>query len=226
MRSRIFGMTLVLLSIAVSLSAQQQLTQPVTAPTVNLQGLKPEQIKALAAAAEQLRQQPENTLANLTLQNATPEKFKEWADAGQAAGKAVSGFTKEIGIAADDFLKTSTGRIALYALLWKLGGNKVAATLLNVAMSLLLGLILLTCWWQMVRRFVFNERHTGKKEYNANPLLRWLGFNRKEVIFEKDDEWMKRWDDNSQFWITLWSRVLSIGALALIVFVCWPSVSF
>lgn len=194
--------------------------------TVETKGLTDEQVKALNAAAEQLRKQPANTIANLSLQNATPDKFKEWAGVGEMAGKEIAAFTKGVGIASDQFLKTDTGKLAMYAIIWKFGGDKVAESLIDILLKLILGIILYTFWWKMVRRFVFNERKFGNITYNKNPLLRWLGFNEKGLKFEKDESWMEKFEKADVFWITLWTRVGAGVALVLITVVCWPRINF
>ncbi|HEY4505679.1 MAG TPA: hypothetical protein VJG67_03240 [Candidatus Paceibacterota bacterium] len=219
---RILTVLIVLTSLALTTEARAQQQQ---APIVDTTGLSAEQVKALNAAVTELRKQPANTLANLTLQTATPDKFKEWVDAGSAAGKAVGAFSKEVGVAADQFLKTDVGRIGLYTLIWKFGGDKVVESILNMTLKFVLAVVLFTFWWKMVRRFVMNERRTGTTEYNPNTFLRWLGFNKKTVDYEKDD-WMSEWPVSDQFWITFWTRVGAVVVAALITLVCWPSVTF
>lgn len=205
--------------VGIVLLAQQQ-------TGVDTSGLSADQIKALNAAAEQLKKQPANTIANLTLQNATPDKFKEWADAGAAAGKAVSSFTKEIGIAADQFLKTDVGRIGLYVIIWKLGGDKVVASVFNTTLNVLMAVALFTIWWKLTRRFAFNERHKTTVSYNQNTLLRWIGFNKRDTTWEKDDAWMNAFSDDGKAAAVVVSRVVSAVLLVIIIFACWPSVSF
>jgi len=197
-----------------------------TTAEVETKGLTAEQVKALNAAADQLRKQPANTISNLSLENATPDKFREWAGVGEMAGKEISAFTKGVGIAADQFLRTDTGRLAMYSIIWKFGGNKVAESLLSIFLKLLFAMVLYTFWWKVVRRFVFNERKFGTVTYNKNPLLRWLGFNNKEVRFEKDESWMQGIGNDNSFWIMLWTRIGAGVAIVLITLACWPSVSF
>lgn len=218
---RVLFLAIIMTFLASSAQAQQPASSG-----VDTSGLKAEQVKALNDLAIQLRREPENTLANLTLQNTTPDRFKEWADAGAAAGKAVSSFTKEIGIAADQFLQTDVGQIGLYALLWKFGGDKVIGTFINLLSGAILAIVAFTFWWKLTRRFVFGERRAIKIVYNSNTFLRWLGFNQKEFSTEKSDEWMAGLDNNDKFWITVWSRILSFVTLIILVFLFWPQVSF
>ena len=197
-------------------------TQP-----VNTTGLSAEQVVALNSLAEQLRKQPENTLANLSLQTATPDKVKEWTEAGEAAGKAVAAFTKEIGIAADQFLKTDVGRTAFYVAIWKFGGDKVIGSLVQITFNVVLGVGLLLIWWRFTRRFAFCERMVGTVIYNENTFLRWMGFNKKEVRWEKDDAWITRIDDGDyEFWAHLCVKILSGVLFLTIVWMCWPKVAW
>lgn len=218
MPTRFFAITFLMTSVSV-VSAQ-------TSPRVDVSGLSQEQIAALNNLSEQLRKQPENTLANLSLRTATPNRIKEWTEAGEAAGKAVAAFTKEIGIAADQFLKTDVGRTAFYVVIWRFGGDKIAASLLSILLSVVIGGVLITIWWRFTRRFAFFERRSGTVTLNENPLFRWLGFNKKEIKWEKDDEWIRSLRDDNIFWATFWVRVLSAAALAAIVLFCWPKVNF
>lgn len=201
-------------------SAQTQQTK------LDLTGLTPDQVQALNTAIEQLRKQPENTLANLSLQTITPDRFTEWANAGEAAGKAVANFTREIGVGADAFLKTDVGRIGFFVLLWKFGGDQVAASVLNMALGLIMAVTLYTFWWKMTRRFVLNERREFTADYHQNTFLRWLGFNKKSVSWVKDQEWLAQWDANDRFWMIFWARTLCIALFVMITFMVWPKVVF
>jgi hypothetical protein len=213
---KIVGISFLLCSLGFS-----QATGPTT---VDTKGLTAEQVQSINNIAEQLRKQP-NTLANLTLQNATPDKLKEWVGAGDMAGKEVASFTKDLGIAADQFLKTDVGRITVYAIVWKLGGNHVAESFINIALKVMFAVVLYTFWWKLSRRFVFNEQKIGTVTYNEKPFLRWLGFNKKEVKYEGYDPYGGLKDDNKLAAIIV-SRIVSGILLLLITLLCWPSVSF
>lgn len=193
---------------------------------VNTAGLSAEQVTTLNRLVEQLRQQPANTLANLSLQTATPDKVREWTEAGTAAGKAVGAFTKEIGIAADQFLKTDVGRTAFYVAVWKFGGDKVVESFLQAFLSIAIGLALLVIWWKFTRRFAFNERKEGSIVYNENTFWRWLGFNKKEVKYVKDEDWIEKLSAGEKFWALFLLRVFSVVLLAIIIGTCWPKISF
>jgi hypothetical protein len=223
MRRIFLALALSFVFLGVGLNAQQKAEQN---PGVDTTGLSADQIKVLSAAAQELKKQPANTIANFTLANATPDRIKEWGDAGIAAGKAVVGFTQQVGIAADQFLKTDVGRTGFYVLVWKFGGDKVATSLMNVLLDVALAILLYTFWWKLTRRFVFNERKEKTVSYHQNTLLRWLGFNKKDIAWKKDNEWMANWSSDEQFWIMFWSRVISGALFVAITLICWPSVSF
>ncbi len=221
MLQRIFAIAILMTIVSSVVGAQTQ------AQSVNTTGLSAEQVATLNNLTEQLRKHPENTLANLSLQTATPDRVKEWTEAGEAAGKAVAAFTKEIGIAADQFLKTDVGRTAFYVGVWKLGGNKVIESFLQIFLSFLTAAVVVFIWWKFTRRFAFFERRVGTVTYNENTLLRWLGFNKKEVKWEKDDGWITEIQDpDLRFWAVLLVRLLCGSVLILILGYGWPTVSF
>lgn len=219
MKSQIIALVLLALLVAMSGSAQQANL------AVETKGLTPAQVSSLNAVANQLREQP-NTLANLDLQTATPSRVKEWTEAGEAAGKAVAAFTKEIGIAADQFLKTDVGRTTFYVAIWKFGGNKVVESLIQVALNVLLGAALLVVWWKFTRRFAFCERKVGSVTYNENTLLRWLGFNKRDVKFEKDEGFVEDLSASEKFWALFVLRVISGVLLVIVISTSWPTIKF
>ena len=209
-------------------------SEEVPVVSINIKGLTDEQAAsvraqalALTSAVEQMKKTPkENTLANLTLANVTPDKFKEWADAGQAAGKAVANFTKEVGMGADAFLKTDTGKYAFIAIIWKAGGAKVAESATNIIIHVMMAIVLYTAWWWLTRLFVFGQVTKKEIVYNENTFLRWIGMNKKTVTIQRDAEWHKELKGDEVFWLLIWSRIISVALLILITWHVWPSASF
>lgn len=53
----------------------------------------------------------------------TPEKMKEWADFGTAIGKGMAATARELGIALDEFSKSTVGKIAIGLLIYKVAGK-------------------------------------------------------------------------------------------------------
>jgi hypothetical protein len=223
MKSFLIAIALACAGTALASHAQQVPHQPV----VDVSGLSAEQVALVRLAVDQAKKAPkENTLSNLVdATKLTPDKFKEWADAGQAAGKAVANFTKEVGIGADSFLKTDVGKYAFIAIAWKIGGKEVVASGLNVALSLLLAAILYIAWWKLSKLFVFGTIVRKEVEYNDNIFLRCLGFNKVKVT-EKDWYEDKDFNESSKFWVTFWSRVICVGSLVAITWTVWPRFSF
>ncbi len=205
-----------------------------TAVVIDTKGLTSEQAEAikaqaaaLSASAEQMRKSPEDgSVLTALVKDMTPAKFREWAEAGDAAGLAVANFTKQVGMGADAFLKTDSGKFAVLAIVWKIGGGAVAASLINIFLKLLLAIVLLSAWWWLTRLFVFGQTVEKTVEYNQNTILRWLGFNKKTVAIKHDENWHKNMSASDEFWAIFWSRVLSVVSLFAIALAVWPRVSF
>ena len=225
-KSVLLGMCFCLATFSSAFAQEKAVTAPVVA--VDVSGLTPEQVAAIKGVVEQVKAQPKaNTLANLKdLTNITPDKFKEWADAGTSAGKAVANFTKEVGMGADAFLKTDTGKYALLAILWKSGGDKVASTAINILLNVALFVVLICIWCWLARLFVFGQLVKKEITYNENTFLRWLGFNKTQVTIQREEEWLEKFSTTDKFWIMFYSRVISTIMLFIIVFMTFPKVIF
>lgn len=60
-----------------------------------------------------------------TVAAVTPERLNEWAEKGKGIGMAIGSAAKELGIAANDFLKTDAGKMTMGIILWKMLGHDV-----------------------------------------------------------------------------------------------------
>lgn len=222
---------LVFLFLVFSSALLAQNVEKVAEPAVDTTGLTAEQaasvaaqVKALNDSVRQMKKSGQPTLEAIVGQM-TPEKFRDWADAGQAAGKAVSNFTKEVGIGADAFLKTDTGKLAVLAVIWKAGGDQVAASAINVVLSVILAIVLFAAWWKLTRLFVFGQRIKKEVVYNQNTFLRWLGFNQKTISIQDDDR-LGELESEHRAWLMFVSRLFSLSMLVVIVVTTWPTVQF
>lgn len=217
-----------------TVAANKDRAERATAVVIDTKGLTAEQAEAikaqaaaLSASAEQMRKSPEDgSVLTALVKDMTPAKFREWAEAGDAAGLAVANFTRQVGMGADAFLKTDSGKFATIAIVWKIGGGAVAASLVNVFLKILMAIVLFTAWWWLTRLFVFGQVAQVTVVYNENTFMRWFGFNKKTKVIQRDEEWHKKFSGDDDFWITIWGRVFSIAMLFLIVVIVWPTVSF
>lgn len=60
-----------------------------------------------------------------TVAAVTPERLNEWAEKGKGIGMAIGSAAKELGIAANDFLKTDAGKMTMGIILWKMLGHDI-----------------------------------------------------------------------------------------------------
>lgn len=81
----------------------------------------------------------------------TPDKVAEYAQLGAAIGSALASTAKELGIVANDFLKTPVGAIAATLIVWKVAGEAVV----HVVGGGLLFTVFLPVWWISFRRTCF-----------------------------------------------------------------------
>jgi hypothetical protein len=86
-----------------------------TPVTVDVSKLPPE-IAAQVINAQQLAEGKSNPVS-------TTKKVEEWAEFGERFGKVIATVAKELGIAANDFVKTPVGKLTAIAIIWKTFGK-------------------------------------------------------------------------------------------------------
>jgi len=81
---------------------------------VDTSGLTDEQKADLVKSAENMRS---------TATKITPDKVQEWVDLGKNSGMALASFAKEVGVAGDKFLESTTGKVVLAMIAFKMVGK-------------------------------------------------------------------------------------------------------
>lgn len=76
---------------------------------------------------------------------ATVEK---WVGFGEQIGKALSGTARELGVVANDFIKTPAGQITLAMIVWKVMGSDI----IGIMMAITFFVTLNSIWLYMYRR--------------------------------------------------------------------------
>lgn len=97
--------------------------------TVNTGGLTDGQKAKLVQMAEQMKE--EATRAEKTSQ-LSPEKVNEWVELGKNIALAFTTVAKELGVAADQFLNSTTGKVTLVLILWKVAGQDILGFTIGV----------------------------------------------------------------------------------------------
>lgn len=109
--------------------------------SVDLTDLTQEQRALLVIEAEKMRSKSsEDISANLS----------EYAEIGQKYGIALVATAKELGVAADELLDTTVGKVGLVLIIWKVAGE----SLLGLAFGLLWLTTMLPLWIYYFRRQV------------------------------------------------------------------------
>lgn len=88
----------------------------VLAADIDTSGLSAEQKAQIALQVEQMK--------NSSLPPSA-ESAKEWADWGTNMGRAISSTAKELGVAVDEFSRTSVGKITMAVIVYKVIGKEV-----------------------------------------------------------------------------------------------------
>lgn len=82
------------------------------------------------------------------VESVTPEKINQWAENGKGIGIAIGSAAKELGLAADAFLKTDAGKITVAMVAWKVMGKDVV----RVVGGGIFFLVLASIWVYIYRR--------------------------------------------------------------------------
>ena len=77
-----------------------------------------------------------------------PAQMEKWANVGEQIGKALAGTARELGVVANDFIKTPAGQITMAMIVWKIMGHEIA----QLAVGLLMFFTLVPLWVYMFRR--------------------------------------------------------------------------
>lgn len=75
-------------------------------------------------------------------------QMEKWASVGEQIGKALAGTARELGVVANDFIKTPAGQITMAMIVWKIMGHEIA----QLAVGLLMFFTLVPLWVYMFRR--------------------------------------------------------------------------
>lgn len=90
---------------------------------IDMRGLTEEQKAQLALQAAQMKKQ--NSPFGVEPEKIKPEDVNEWVDLGKNVALAFTTVAKELGVAADEFLKSNTGKITIVLIAWKIMGKDV-----------------------------------------------------------------------------------------------------
>ncbi len=146
-------------------------------------GLTEEQVAKLQLDAAKMKAAPAK--GNVT------DRMAEYAEIGQKYGVALAATAKELGVAADELLDTTVGKVALVLIVWKVMGDDLLGVVVGIP-YMVLGFF---AWFYMFRRMCVIK--TVTKE----PIEgRWL---RKKIVTYHDTS-------NESTWSTRWVMLLAM----------------
>jgi hypothetical protein len=117
MKMKIFIMLLMAMSFTASAQAQ-----------IYTSGLTDKQKAELKLQVENIKLA--NDIADTEMPKA--QEVKEYAELGESIAKAIGSCAKELGVAVDDFSKTTVGKTAIGLIVWKMVGRDVVKVLVGV----------------------------------------------------------------------------------------------
>lgn len=88
------------------------------------------------------------------------KRVKEWVDIGTAIGSGLASTAHELGIAANDFVKTPVGKLTAAIIVWHFMGSSIIHIVFGTMWLLIIGSI----WFDLYRRTAFK---ISKIDYEA-----------------------------------------------------------
>jgi len=123
----------------------------------------------------------------------TAKQAEEWVDLGQKVGSALGGAARELGVAANDFVKTPVGKMAMFIIIWKFAGHSVV--------MVCAGFIILICGISVIT-YCMRRSNPSIVEYEASGR-KIFGFELRTVKKRN-----KPAVDNILGWVLLYGCVL------------------
>lgn len=120
------------------------------------QGLTDAQKAELASAAAKMV--AENASGAGDVNNA--KRVKEWVDIGTQIGSGIASTARELGVAANDFVKTPVGKMTAAIIVWHFMGSSI----IHIAFGMTWLLVVGSIWYFLYRRTAFKIVTT---EYEA-----------------------------------------------------------
>jgi len=134
------------------------------AQNINTNGLTEEQKAQLALQAAQMKNS-NDAPGSMLSDELNPERLNEWVDLGKNIGLAVTATAKELGVAADEFLNSTTGKITIVLIVWRVMGEDILGVVGGtIAWIILINIILWSFKYFHMKKKVVNKKE-GTVEY-------------------------------------------------------------
>lgn len=88
-----------------------------------------------------------------------PKQVKEWVSYGTEIGQALAGTARELGVVANEFIKTPAGQLTMGMIIWKVMGHDIV----HVGLALIMFFTLIPGWIYMFHRMCILKGYTCQK---------------------------------------------------------------
>jgi hypothetical protein len=138
------------------------------------------------------------------IESVTPTKVAEWIGVGKEVAELIPVFAEKTGIAADKVLDSFSGKVLLTIVLVHFFWTKMMGiAILSIGIPL---------WYRWFRSMFLIKEHTV--EYNQNPFMRWIGFNKRTVQSYSFSEGMRNIGSAAAD-IWLWVSIILLALILL-----------
>lgn len=113
-----------------------------------------QQAEVIKMVTEQSQKSPAEQLAN----RVTADDADKWLNIGERVGKMIGSAAREVGVAANEFVSTPVGMVAVAVIVWNYIGNDIAH-LIGSFVLLVVGLLTaaVLCYKQTTTRITYHE---------------------------------------------------------------------
>lgn len=98
-----------------------------------------------------------------------PKQVKEWVSYGTEIGQALAGTARELGVVANEFIKTPAGQLTMGMIIWKVMGHDIV----HVGLALIMFFTLVPGWVYMFHRMCIVKGYVYQQyEEDGKPKTR------------------------------------------------------
>lgn len=123
------------------------LSMPAVAQTVDLNSLPADKVQQIQQIVGDARKTTDN-LTNLI----DPSTVQDYAEMGRAIGIGIGNAAREIGLTVAEFADTLPGKVALFLLVYNLGGDEIASAVTGTLVGIIWLIVFITLWYRIYKR--------------------------------------------------------------------------
>ena len=158
-----------------------------------------EKAEVIKMVAEKASSKDTGTIQHLD----TPDKVEKWVKIGSNIGQGLAGAAKEVGVAVNDFAKTTVGQLTMVLIVWHMIGGQ----LIHILGGVLIWIVGIAIIRHMVGR-AYPSKITYSKEVK-NIFGNYVVESVEPIAIN---------DDNAAGWLFAYGIVLVAGMIAIFTF--------